>query len=56
MLETSPEISVWGKLLREMLATKNWVLVNGQGKEIVEGGEDLTLGRTQHQGNYHAWT
>ena len=35
---TSPEISLGGKLLREMLATKDWVLVNGQGKEIVEGG------------------
>ena len=48
---TSPEISLEGKLLREMLATKDWVLVNGQGKEIVEA-----QGRTQRQGNYPVWT
>ena len=46
---TSPEISVGGKLLREMLATGDWVLVNGQGSEVVEGGpytrEDPATGK-----------
>ena len=32
------EISFGGKLLRELLASGNWVLVNGLGREIVEGG------------------
>ena len=32
------EISLGGKLLRELLATGNWVLVNGLGQETVEGG------------------
>ena len=32
------EISLGGKLLRELLASGNWVLVNGLGREIVEGG------------------
>ena len=26
------------KLLRELLATGDWILVNGLGKEVVEGG------------------
>ena len=46
---TSPEISVGGKLLREMLTTGDWVLVNGQGSEVVEGGpytrEDPATGK-----------
>ena len=46
---TSPEISLGGKLLREMLATKDWVLVNSQGVEVVEGGpytrEDPATGK-----------
>jgi hypothetical protein len=33
-----PELSFGGKLLRELLATKNWFLVNGMGEEIVQGG------------------
>ena len=33
-----PELSVGGKLLRELLATRNWVLVNGLGEEVVSGG------------------
>ena len=45
----SPEISIGGKLLREMLATKDWVLVNGQGSELVEVGpytrEDPATGK-----------
>ena len=32
------EISVGGQLLRELLSTKNWTLVNGLGEDIVEGG------------------
>ena len=32
------EISLGGKLLRELLATGNWTLVNSLGREIVEGG------------------
>ena len=32
------EVSVGGRLLRELLATGNWVLVNGLGQEIVQGG------------------
>ena len=33
-----PEVSLGGKLLRELLATRNWVLVNGMGEEVVTGG------------------
>ena len=32
------EISYGGRLLRNLLATDNWTLVNGMGKEVVEGG------------------
>ena len=32
------EITLGGKLLRELLASGNWVLVNGTGKEVVSGG------------------
>ena len=34
----SPETSLGGRLLRELLASGNWILVNGLGAEIVEGG------------------
>ena len=34
----SPEISLGGKLLRELLATGNWSLVNGLAPDIVIGG------------------
>ena len=34
----SSEISLGGKLLRELLSTRNWCLVNGLGPEIVKGG------------------
>ena len=34
----SQEVSLGGRLLRELLATKDWVLVNGQGSEVVQGG------------------
>ena len=34
----SPEISLGGRLLRELLATGDWVLVYGLGREFVEGG------------------
>ena len=34
----SPEISLGGRLLRELLATKDWVLVNSLGREVVQGG------------------
>ena len=34
----SPEVSLGGRLLRELLATGNWVLVNGLGQETVQGG------------------
>ena len=34
----SPEISLGGKLLREMLATGNWCLVNSLEPDIVKGG------------------
>ena len=33
-----PELSIGGKLLRELLASRNWVLVNGMGEETVIGG------------------
>ena len=33
-----PEVSVGGRLLRELLDTRNWVLVNGMGEAIVSGG------------------
>ena len=32
------EVSPGGKLLRAMLATRNWILVNSLGQEVVEGG------------------
>ena len=34
----SPEISLGGKLLRDLLDTGNWCLVNGLGPEVVKGG------------------
>ena len=34
----NPEVSLGGRLLRDLLATKDWVLVNGLGREVVEGG------------------
>ena len=34
----NPELSPGGKLLRSLLATKEWVLVNSLGSEVVEGG------------------
>ena len=33
-----PDISPGGKLLRTLLATEEWILVNGLGEEVVEGG------------------
>ena len=36
--EYSPEISAGGKLLRELVATRDWVLVNGLGGDVVQGG------------------
>ena len=33
-----PDISPGGRLLRELLSTGNWVLVNGMGEEVVVGG------------------
>ena len=33
-----PEISLGGRLLRDLLSMGNWVLVNGLGQEIVQGG------------------
>ena len=33
-----PEVSPGGQLLRDLLATGNWILVNGLGKEVVKGG------------------
>ena len=33
-----PAISPGGHLLRELLATEDWILVNGLGEEVVEGG------------------
>ena len=33
-----PELSLGGRLLRELLASRNWVLVNGMGEEVVTGG------------------
>ena len=33
-----PEISLGGRLLRDLLATGNWVLINGLGQDIVHGG------------------
>ena len=44
----SPEISSGGKLLREMLSTKEWVLVNGLGPDVVEGGP-FTRRDTRHR-------
>ena len=32
------EVSLGGRLLRELLATGNWVLINGLGQETVQGG------------------
>ena len=34
----SAEVSAGGRLLRGLLATGNWFLVNGMGEEVVEGG------------------
>ena len=34
----NPDLSKGGKLLRELLATKDWVLVNSLGADVVEGG------------------
>ena len=50
----SPEISLGGKLLHELLATGNWYLVNGMGQEIVKGAP--LQGRIQLQGTCHVWT
>ena len=33
-----PEVSLGGRLLRELLATNKWFLVNSLGQDIVEGG------------------
>ena len=33
-----PEVSLGGRLLRELLATRDWTLVNGLGEEVVQGG------------------
>ena len=33
-----PEVSLGGRLLRELLGTGNWYLVNGLGQEMVRGG------------------
>ena len=33
-----PEVSLGGRLLRDLLATRNWFLVNGLGPEVVTGG------------------
>ena len=35
---THPEVSYGGKLLHDTLESGDWVLVNGLGTEIVEGG------------------
>ena len=35
---TSPDISLGGRLLRDLLATGDWLLVNGLGEGVVEGG------------------
>ena len=32
------EVSLGGRILRELLATGNWSLVNGLGREVVQGG------------------
>ena len=32
------DISLGGRLLRELLAPRNWSLVNGLGREVVKGG------------------
>ena len=34
----NPEISPGGQLLRDLISTGNWCLVNGLRQEIVEGG------------------
>ena len=43
-----PEVSLGGRLLRDLLATRNWYLVNGLGQEVVTGGpytrKDLATG------------
>ena len=36
--ENHEEVSLGGKLLRGLLASRNWVLFNGMGKEVVSGG------------------
>ena len=33
-----PEVSPGGQMLRDLLATGNWILVNGLGKDVVIGG------------------
>ena len=33
-----PEMSLGGKLLGKLLESRNWVLVNGMGEEVVKGG------------------
>ena len=33
-----PEVSLGGRLLRNLLSTGNWILVNGLGQAIVQGG------------------
>ena len=33
-----PEVSPGGRLLRELLASEEWILVNGMGEEVVVGG------------------
>ena len=38
MPENKAEVWAGGKLLRDMLKGGDWVLVNGMGQEVVEGG------------------
>ena len=33
-----PEVSLGGRLLLDLLETRNWILVNSMGQEVVEGG------------------
>ena len=45
----SPEVSPGGRLLRGLLATGNWLLVNGMGEEVVQGGPS-TREEPRHRG------
>ena len=44
----NPEISLGGRLLRGLLESGDWYLVNGLGQEVFEGGPFTRKGKGSH--------